>query len=521
MCADPPTCSRATPLLERRDVVGVVLLMAVGLALRLAWFSGYGLGDDRIYRFDLTAVLDGRLPITPQNAYRFCWWVPTAVTSRLFGLTEVGVIAPVTAFSVLGIGVVYLLGKHLWGRAGGWIAAALLVVHPIDFAWSTMLAPDFALSVFSALCILFVLRALGQDDAVAKRRAWSLAAIALWLAYHSKLSAVLLVPAIVAIAALHYRKLDRHALVLVGVAAVLFGSSMLVSYALSGDPIAPYHGELVAQGLKGPAAEKTPRITGDVFLIYPRVLFLRDHLGDLLNSIYPHALVALAAASPFLGIRTSLPMLAWFGAVFLGLEFNVQRVADGWIAGFRNIRHTHVFVYPMILLLTGYLVTLRARAPRLAAAVLTVLLVCGAWHSTSTASRSVIAFGDIRRAATFLETLPRKPIYSDFQVLQWLPILRAEPPLNGQEVPRDNPEQAHAYLSTLRSGYVVTGGGREPYYGCTHCIPLAGDLSPDRWQLLLEYEGPPPMTWRPEPLRVWQAIEAGSPAPATADGARE
>src|SRR5204863_6381816 len=51
-----------------------------------------------------------------------------------------------------------------WGRPGGLIDPLLLHVHPLDFAWSTMLASDIFVSFFSALTILYLLRALGHDD---------------------------------------------------------------------------------------------------------------------------------------------------------------------------------------------------------------------------------------------------------------------------------------------------------------------------------------------------------------------
>src|SRR5439155_1628865 len=51
--------------LDRRDLAAVVALMAIGLALRLAWASGYGLGDDWIYRLDIANVLSGRIPSNP------------------------------------------------------------------------------------------------------------------------------------------------------------------------------------------------------------------------------------------------------------------------------------------------------------------------------------------------------------------------------------------------------------------------------------------------------------------------
>lgn len=501
------TAPRSTRVLDWVDVASMAMLMAVGLALRLHYWSGYGLGDDRIYRMDIISVLEGRLPITPQNAYRFTWWLPTAVTARFFGPTETGLIAPITAFAVLGIGVVYALGKVFWGRAGGLIAAALLIVHPLDFTWATMLAPDFILSVFSGLCVFFVVRALDHDAAALRRRSWVLAAVALWLSYHSKLSGVLLAPALAVIAALRFRRLDWNVLAFVATAALLFGGSVLVSYAMSGDPIASYHGELYAQGLRGSASLATSRATRETFLIYPRILFLRDNVGDLLYSIYPHALVVLALLSPWLGLRTSLPMFAWLAAVFVGLEFNVQAVEGGFIAGFRNIRHTHVFVYPLILLLTGYLVTLRARFPRLGAVTVTALLAVSAWLSIATASTTVTAFGDMRRAAYFLADLPRKPIHSDFQLLAWLPIMNVNPPLTGQDTFRESSDQARKHFEAIHGAYVVTGGGREPYYGCMDCIPRADDLAPSRWRLLMEFQGPPPTWWRLEPLRVWESTD--------------
>jgi hypothetical protein len=61
-------------------------------------------------------------------------------------------------------------------------------------------------------------------------------------------------------------------------------------------------------------------------------------------------------------------------------------------------------------------------------------------------------------------------------------------------------------FAAVADGYAVTGGAREPYYGCYPCIPrseeiaLAGD-----WVLLREFESPiGPTMWRPEVLRVWE-----------------
>src|SRR2546428_118269 len=197
------------------------------------------------------------------NAYRFTWWLPTAVACRVFGLTERGFIVPILVFDVLGIVTVYLLATNLWGRAAAVAAALLLVVLPLDVAWSTMLTMDIVLSVFSALCILAVLRATDRDGAPPRERAlaWPVAGLCLWLAYHTKISALLLVPALGAIAWIRRRALDRTVLYFVATTIGLFSATVLGPWILAGDPLAPYHTELTWQGLTGDDAVRSHRFT--------------------------------------------------------------------------------------------------------------------------------------------------------------------------------------------------------------------------------------------------------------------
>jgi len=181
-------------LLDRRDWLLVLALMAIGARLRWHWFSGLGLGDDAIFRnFIMQIVTTGNLP-RDNISYRFTWWLPTALAGRLMGPTEVALVLPITITATLGILAVYAFGKALFGRAGAVIATVLLIVHPLDFAWSTMMANDFMVSLFSALCLLAVVRALESDDLGWRRRLWGGAASCLWLSYHAKVAAVFLLP---------------------------------------------------------------------------------------------------------------------------------------------------------------------------------------------------------------------------------------------------------------------------------------------------------------------------------------
>jgi hypothetical protein len=507
---------RRTRLLDGVDWAWILGLMAAGMVARLCYWSGFGLIDDVLFRHFIASILWNHGVLHDNFTYRFTWWIPTALFGRALGLSERSMILPITFAATLGTGVVYALGKQLFGRSGAIIAALLLVVAPIDFAWSTMLANDIFFSVCSAVFFLCVLRALEvDDDPLARRRRWILAGVFLLLSYHAKASAPSLVPPLVLTLWMKRRSVDRTFTAFLVSAGTLLGASALVSIALSGDPLIAIDSELAFQGLTGQTAVDFHPLHQALFWTYPRLMFYPDNLGDRIYSVYPQLLIACALVAPFLRLRTSWVAFWWFLFVFAGMQFNIQHVNGVWVAGFRNIRHTHVFVYPMILLLAGYLSSLHARFPRLGTAVLVVLVGYSAMQSRSTAYETHVAFEDRRQACHFLATLPRKLINADFQINIWMSILQQDQNQYAiHEIPTDNTSAGRrAAIQSIRSGYIVTGGAREPYYGCWECTLLADELPKGRWHMLFEYAGPdfhPP--WRQEPIRVWEGNEEPEPS---------
>ena len=504
----------ADHLLERRDLLWMVGLTIVGLAFRLFYFSGYGLGDDVIFRADIDSIVRRGVVMPDNSSYRVTWWLPTVFSCRMFGLNEVGLIVPITAMATVGMLLIYIFGKTLWRRPGAVIATLLLIVFPLDFAWSTMFTNDFYVAVLSALTVLLVLRALNENRALRRRWLWILAGVSLLAAYHAKVSAVLLLPAIAIICWTRRREVDREFAYFVLTVGVLTAVSCFVWYRYSGDPFWPYNSETRFSGVTGPDALVNHPLSRDVFLTYPRLLAWPDHLGDRLYSVYPHLLVVLAILAPFFGVRTSAPIFWWFLFVILGLQFAVNHVPGGWTSGARNVRHTIIFIYPMTLLLTGYLVGFWRRFPKLCYALLVPLLVYGALQCVSTATKTKVAYADRKHALEFIMALPPKPIYSDFQLCIYASLFGSRPDqfpcreLNGDERVR------RAQIAAIQSGYLVTGGGREPHYGCFECIPQAADVPEDGWRLLAHLPGPDdPVPWRPDPLRVWERVADGAPPP--------
>jgi hypothetical protein len=492
-----------------RDVAIAAALVALGLGLRVAWFSGYGLGDDANFLEMIRWILEtGRAE--GAYAYRFTWWAPTVALGRLAGgLTEAAFIAPITLASGAGIAVVYAIGRTLWGRPGGVAAALLLVVHPLDFAWSTMQANDIVASLFVAVAVLGVLRATEAGAPSSARRCWwALAAWGLFLAYHAKVSALTVAPALALIAWWRRDRLWPEATSFLTSSAVLFGGAALCSWALTGNPLAPYEIEMTTAGLREPDAALHHRVTAPTLWAYPRMLLWHDNLGGWPYGFQP-ILVALAAlASRFLPLRTSKEMAAWFVSVFLLMQFQMT-VRDGVVvAAFRNLRHSHAFVYPLVLLLAGVFVRARPRWPRTAHAALTVTLAAGLWASIDAASKTRACFADQRAVVWYLSELPNRPIHCDGHLETWFHVV-APPRASDRRVVvlRSTARERRPELAALRQGYLVTGGGREPYYGCWHCIVRAEELPPGRWRLLREFPGPSgPTAWRPEPARVWESV---------------
>ena len=487
------------------DLVLAGGLIALGAVWRLRFWGGIGLADDHILWNVIQTILRTSTVNPDNQGYRVAWWLPTAVAARLLGLTETAMVLPSFLYSLVGIGLVFAFARWCFGRWAAVTAALLLAVHPMDVAWSTLVTNDFALSVFAALAMYAVVRATDATVAAARRRWWMTAGVATLLAYHSKVTGLLLLPAIAGTAWSRRGRLDGIG-TFIATVAVLLGASGLLSYALVGTPFGPMHSELVSQFIlvESTAAQRQVRLVD--MLEFPSMLFVPNHLGVWLNALYPHALVVLVLLAVPLRLRTEAALWWWLLVFFLGMEFNLQRVAGYWVTGFRNMRHAHVFAYPIVLLVAGYLAALRARFPRIASASVAALAVVAALMSVRAGTVPHVAYADSRAVCAFAATSPEVGTIWLDDVLRWrcqsfTPTalarwtVRPLPP---------NPPGRPQVLAEVRDGWVVTGGGREPMYGGTDVIPLATELPVGRGRVVLKIDGPIDPRWRAEPLRIWR-----------------
>jgi hypothetical protein len=490
------------------DVLITLALVAAALALRLRYWGGYGLADDELFWIDVKHILlTGTL--NPNNqAYRFTWWLPAAIFCRLFGMTEVAMVLPYLIYSLVGIALVYGFGRRLFGRFGGFAAGLMLVVHPTDVRWATLVSNDFAFSVFALLTFRAAFAATDEPDIGRRRWLWASSALCLWLCYHSKVTAPFLAVGLAGLGLTCRNRLAGLGWFFI-TALVLFGAGALVSYAFAGSILGPFQAELKFQGLLQ-APPPGPGALRGWLLTWPLMLFVPDYLGNFYHAFFPHALVVLWLASWPLGLRNAPVLWWWLLPLLVGMELSFVRVNGYWVTGFRNFRHAHVFVYPIVLLVAGYLAALRPRARGVAPAMLAVLVVASLHEAVKTADVTHTAFDDGRAVCNFLAGQPGGTVYLDAVFSQRCATTR-EAQMGSWQVkvlPPDPPTRARLLAQAEPGAYAVTGGAREPVYVNTTFIPRAAELPPERFQSLLERGGPVSEAWRPEPLRIWRTEES-------------
>jgi hypothetical protein len=116
-------------------VVGVALLLAIGLALRLSLLvrSNWLLeGDDALSTLMALGILDGDRPIMLKNQTYAAAWEPYAMALSYiaFGISRVSAKLPALLGSLGLIGTSWLLTREVAGRPAAWFAAALAAVPP-------------------------------------------------------------------------------------------------------------------------------------------------------------------------------------------------------------------------------------------------------------------------------------------------------------------------------------------------------------------------------------------------------
>jgi len=150
-------------------ILFLAALLIIGFFYRI-----YGLSNNYSFWNDeehvaifARAILESNRPVlangynTGFSQYLQYWF--SAVSAKIFGLNELAIRLPSLIFGVLTIWAVYLLGKELFNRNVGLVAAAFTTFLKIEILWSRQARPYQALQFFLLLGIWFAYKLTKEE----------------------------------------------------------------------------------------------------------------------------------------------------------------------------------------------------------------------------------------------------------------------------------------------------------------------------------------------------------------------
>jgi hypothetical protein len=444
--------------------------------------------------------------------YRLGLSVPLALLFRTFGVNDLTYVIYPLLMSLVSIVVVFLLGRRLFGRTTGLTAALLVATCPFDAVFASSMIIDGITSSLTAITILAFLAA--RETSAARCVAYALLGAATTLvAYMVKEPALYVLPCLGALtlARIRHPGVVRRDVVFYGVVGAVVAATFGADYWLTGDVINRLHVQLPQSGSAiGPVRE--------TLLQYPRWVWLRHPdgtmpFGYLFYALVPAVLYVVARRPA----EAHVPLL-WLLVLVLLLEFFPKTLHPLTLSP-RTPRYAHAWVAPASLIVAAALDGVRRWRRGAFWACVAVLATSGLLEARTLHRVWTEPHLDRNEAASFLATLPVKPVYSDFWLtdryrfaMQYAPTVFIPGALNGKALQIDVIEKDDfATLWTIPDGYVVTGGSRGPEVGMHSVLNLKGNAPPPTWHLLKEIARPLE-DWRFEPLRIWVVIPASDSA---------
>jgi 4-amino-4-deoxy-L-arabinose transferase-like glycosyltransferase len=230
----------------------LMVIIAAAAALRAWGYVGFvGLDDSEYSRYAfkmLNGTFEASNPVgPPMFPMRVALVFPAFLAFKLFGVNDISVGIYPFITSILGIMLIYVLTRHLFGTGAGLLAAAILAVFPLEYLNASRLLPDLPAALYAALGVTLIV--ILTDSETRKRSTLIaggvIAGLSFGLSWLTKESIVYLVPFAVALLVISLRKdFKRNLQLWIGVAIGSFGVffiEMAVYYAGTGDPMFRFH----------------------------------------------------------------------------------------------------------------------------------------------------------------------------------------------------------------------------------------------------------------------------------------
>jgi len=490
------------------------LCLALAVPLRLAFFAGYGLGDDP-NESQAIAGFANSLRLDPNNFmhYRVVNIVIRGVAYRLFSQSELAFVVPILVAALATHAMSIVLARELLGARAAFLISLLFLVTPYETLSSTANVPDYFLAFFAVAAAWAGLRGCSRDSPAYM----ALAAVFIALGLLSKLSAIQFIPPFGVAMLLTLRRWRAWVSFWTTLVALL-ALFCLADLFFSGSPVQ----WLTSNAATAISGHDVSNMLGFVLMQYPNYLFARDDFGHLMFGLtawcgmFGIVLALVRVVQRRASMAEGLLLIAFF--VFVGLfEFMPHRLTlHGYFSHPRIFRYLAP-VAPVLYLSGAYFldrtwdVRLLGRALRLGPLMCAAVAAVGLYQTPRVAEPLTDADRDLRQLLVYLRSHEQSgpvPIYTDYWRVDLMQALyanhRAVWTLNG--IGAEAKPVKVSFLQAVPPGaLVITGGATLPWYSGIELIVNLSTLDftvPSHWKLLWEFDGRR-TPWRVEPLRVW------------------
>jgi len=147
----------------------LILLIIIGFFFRLHGLDkNYSFWNDEEYVAIFTrAILEHGRPVLANGyssgIYQWLQYWLSAISAKIFGLNEFALRFPSVVFGILTIWAIFLLGREMFGRNVGLVAAFFTTFLKIEILWSRQVRPYQALQFFSLLGAWFIYKLTKEE----------------------------------------------------------------------------------------------------------------------------------------------------------------------------------------------------------------------------------------------------------------------------------------------------------------------------------------------------------------------
>jgi 4-amino-4-deoxy-L-arabinose transferase-like glycosyltransferase len=488
--------------------VSLALILLVAIAIRVAFFVGFGLGDDPTYVDYAGLILSGRYPpLDPVNqyAYRPLLLLLFAGGIRLFGYTDVGVVAPVLAASTVTTVLVVVFVRKLIAAEAAWWCGLLMAFEPLNVIDATTMTSDVILSalVFGSGGLFLI---ADRERTRPRRVTCFVAAGTLMVA--AFLVKITFLPALLALALYTLFKaarepgaIARHATFYVAFAAGM-ACVCAVYYVRKGDFLWQFRSEFTYYRASGPPDPPALLDYRAILLEYPRSLWGRS--GYERFTYFEHGLVfwVFVPAAIWQLARRRDDAVSFFIfstlLIFAFFEFYPQELKPQLVLLGRQNRYLELLVPGAVVVAGTALHRMSATRHALAVAVLCVVLGHAAIEANRRHTQYVDSQRDVRDLARFAASAiapSGKCLALDEPAYRALAFYLRDTPICFKVIRAIQSED-------LRDCYVALGGARSFWWSHESVVDAADNRVPAAWRLVHRLDASP-RPWRLSSLRVY------------------